>query len=362
MTEEKHRKFNVIIGNPPFQDETAKKETENKQKARTNIFQKFQEESDKIASDEVVLIYPGKRWIHRSGKGLKEFGLKQINDPHLASLTFYPNSKEVFDNVTINDGVSIVVKDMHKHEKGFTYTLIKNGKAESVNMPNPGDQLMPLNPSDIKIVNKIDKFVVDHHLSYLHKHVTPQKTFGIESSFAENHPDQVTLYTGQDYDKSKYIKLFTNNQASSTGRATWFIVNRNVIKKNISLIDKYKVVVSSVNPGGQRRDNQLEIMPAGTAFGRARVALRSFDTLKEAENFKKYVASYFIRYTFLMTDEALSSVAKRVPDLNDYSDNNQYLDFSKAIDPQLTELMNISAEEFRYMKEKVINFRKGDKK
>lgn len=362
MTEEKHRKFDVIIGNPPYQDETAKKETKNKQKARTNIFQKFQEESDKVANDDVVLIYPGKRWIHRSGKGLKEFGLKQINDPHLASLIFYPNAKDVFDNVTINDGVSIVVKDMHKREKGFKYTFIQNGHDESINMPNPGDQLMPLNPNDIRIVNKIDKFVADHHLSYLHKYVTPQKTFGIESSFAENHPDLVTLYTGQNYDKYKYIKLFTNDKASSAGRTTWFIANRDVIKKNVDLIDKYKVVVSSVNPGGQRRDNQLEIMPAGTAFGRARVALRSFDTLKEAENFKKYVASYFIRYAFLMTDEALSSVAKRVPDLNDYSDNNLYLDFDKEIDPQLTKLMNISAEEFQYMKEKVINFRKGDKK
>ena len=361
MTEEKHRKFSVIIGNPPFQEETAKKETKNGQKARTNLFQKFQEESDKIASDEVVLIYPGKRWLHRSGKGLKEFGLKQINDPRLTSLTFYPNANEVFDNVNLSDGVTIVVKDMHKREKGFKYTLIQNGHAESINMPNPGDQLMPLNPKDIRIVNKIDRFVTTHHLSYLHQYVTPQKVFGIESSFAEDHPDRVTPYTGQDYDKSKYIKLFTNDKAGKAGRATWFIAKRDVIKKSVDLIDKYKVAVSSANAGGQKRDNQLEIMPAGTAFGRARVALRSFDTLKEAENFKKYVASYFIRYTFLMTDEALSSVAKRVPDLNDYSDNNQYLDFSKAIDPQLTELMNISAEEFRYMKEKVINFRKGDK-
>lgn len=362
MTEEKHRKFNVIIGNPPFQEETAKKETKNGQKARTNLFQKFQEESDKIASDEVVLIYPGKRWIHRSGKGLKEFGLKQINDPHLASLIFYPNAKDVFDNVTINDGVSIVVKDMHKREKGFKYTFIQNGHAESINMPNPSDQLMPLDPKDIKIVNNIDDFVSNNKLQYLHDTVLPRSLFNIESSFAEDHPDQVTPYTGQDYDKSKYIKLFTNDKAGKAGRATWFIAKRDVIKKSVDLIDKYKVVVSSASAGGQKRDNQLEIMPAGTAFGRVRVALRSFDTLKEAENFKKYVASYFIRYAFLMTDEALSSLAKRVPDLNDYSDNNQYLDFSKAIDPQLTELMNISTEEFQYMKEKVINFRKGDKK
>lgn len=362
MTEEKHRKFSVIIGNPPYQEETSGVSEKNGQKSVKNIFQYFQEDANKVANDIVTLIYPGGRWIHRFGKGMAEFGLKQINDVHLKQVEFYPDSNEVFDNVAIADGITIVTMDFSKKEPGFIYKYTQNGKSEIIHMKNPGDQLMPLDPKDIKIVNNIDDFVSNNKLQYLHDAVLPRSLFNIESSFAEDHPDQVIPYTGQDYNKSKYIKLFTNDKAGKAGRATWFVAKRDVIKKNTEFIDKYKVVVSSANAGGQKRDNQLEIMPAGTAFGRARVALRSFDTLKEAENFKKYVASYFIRYTFLMTDEALSSLAKRVPDLNDYSDNSQYLDFNKEIDPQLTKLMDISTEEFQYMKEKVINFRKGDKK
>lgn len=364
MTEEenkKHRKFDVIIGNPPYQEETAKKKTKNGQKTRTNIFQHFQEEADKIAQDSVVLIYPGKRWLHRSGKGLKKFGLDQINDPHLSALTFYPNATEVFENVNISDGITIVTKDMRKEKPGFTYTFIKGNHKESIKMSAPGNQLILLDPQDAKVMDKIDRFVKKNKLDYLHEHITPRTLFGIESNFAQENPDKVELFNGQKYDKSKYIKLFTNDKAGKAGRATWFLALRNVIDKNSDLVDKYKVVVSSANAGGQKRDNQLEIMPAGTAFGRSRVALRVFNTLKEAQNFKKYVASYFIRYTFLMTNEDLSSLAKRVPDFINYSDNNQYLNFNGDIDSQLSKLMNITTEEFEYMKNRVINFRKDEK-
>lgn len=72
-------KFDVVIGNPPYQEVVAKKETNNGQKRVANIFQYFQELSDNLG-ECVSLIYPGKRWIHRSGKGMSKFGLQQINE------------------------------------------------------------------------------------------------------------------------------------------------------------------------------------------------------------------------------------------------------------------------------------------
>ena len=79
-----------------------------------------------------------------------------------------------------------------------------------------------------------------------------------------------------------------------------------------------------------------------------------------AQNFYKYVKSYFIRYAFLLTDEALTSLGKEVPDIGDYTDNNGVLDFSKNIDDQLCEIFRISSDEFIYMKKRVDNLR-GDK-
>ncbi len=117
------------------------------------------------------------------------------------------------------------------------------------------------------------------------------------------------------------------------------------------------MVVSSANAGGQKRDNQISIMDNHSAFGRSRVALRSFDTLNEAENFMKYAESKVIKYTFLLTDEALSSLAKWVPDVLDYTNNNNLIDFTQDIDKQLCNLIGFGQEEFKYINDRVNSIR-----
>lgn len=108
-------KFDFIIGNPPYQEETVQEVSKtNGQAPRKNIFHYYQIGADKLAGEAAVLIYPAGRWIHRSGKGMEEFGLQQINDPKLKKVIFYPDSSEVFSGVAIADGVGIVIKDMKK--------------------------------------------------------------------------------------------------------------------------------------------------------------------------------------------------------------------------------------------------------
>lgn len=217
---------------------------------------------------------------------------------------------------------------------------------------------MPLDPNDIKKTEKVADFVTKNNFTYLHDSVLSQKLFGVESSFVEENPDKVYPFS-EEFDKSKYIKLYTNNKAGKAGRATWFLADKDVIKKNKQYINEWQVVVSSANAGGQKRDNQLAIMDNHSAFGRARVALKSFTNEKEAINFKNYVSSYVIRYTFLMTDESLTSLAKWVPDISNYSDENQYIDFKKNIDEQLCDLIGFDDRDFEYIKHKVNTFREG---
>ena len=88
------RKWSVILGNPPYQLETENVSLTNGQKRRKNIFQHFQTEADKIAEDYSVLIYPGGRWIHQSGKGVEQFGADLINDKTLSTLLYYPEAKD----------------------------------------------------------------------------------------------------------------------------------------------------------------------------------------------------------------------------------------------------------------------------
>lgn len=352
-------KFDVVIGNPPYQETIAKKESDNGQKRVTNIFQHFQLLANNLASEYTSLIYPGGRWIHRSGKGMEGFGLEQINDPKLEKLIFYPDANEVFQGVAIADGISIVMKNQNKTTRGFEYEWINRDTHKSIHVDNPGEKLIQLNPDDMPIADKIDKFVESHDLDFVgNSPVINQKLFRIESDFAEVNPDKVRLLNSDDdFNPDTEIKLLTNDKAGKAGRATWFAADKNVITTNAHLVLEWQVTVSSANAGGQKRDNQIGIVDNHSAFGRSRLALKTFATQQEAKNFLKYATSYVIRYAFLLTDEALSSLGQEVPDIIDYSDSNNLIDFSEDVDSQLAKLLGITDSEFEYIVERVNSIR-----
>ena len=187
----------------------------------------------------------------------------------------------------------------------------------------------------------------------------PRSLFGIESNFVESNPKAVKeLESTNEIDYSIEIKLFTNDKAGKMGRAKWYVANKNVIPlDNQKYIDQWQVVVSSANAGGQKRDNQVSIVDNHSAFGRSRVALGSFATESEANNFFSYVQTHFARFMFLMTDESLSSLGKRVPDLMDYSNNNKFINFSKYLNEQLYIMFNLSSDEINFIETTIKSMR-----
>lgn len=353
--EEKEMKFDAVVGNPPYQLEVAKKVSEtNGQARRKSIFHYFQMVADKISNGYTSLIYPGGRWIHRSGKGMEEFGLNQINDPHLAKVDFYPESSEIFSSVAIADGISIVFKDVKKTSSGFRYVYHKGEELVGVDVGNPGDALIPLNPADASILEKVGSVTCRKELSSLNETLLSQKFFGVESDFVEKNPKLVKEYDGKSLvDFGVCAKLFTNDKAGKAGRSRWYVVKRKDIPDNAEHVDDWKVVVSSANAGGQKRDWQLEIFDNHSAFGRSRLGLKSFKTRVEAENFYVYCKTYLVRFLFLMTDESLTSLGKRVPDLGDYTKANKLIDFSKDLNAQLYKLFGLSKSEIKYVEKTV---------
>ena len=348
----KEMKFDAVVGNPPYQEETAKQQSKtNGQAVRTNIFHYFQLAADQLSEGVTSLIYPGARWIHRSGKGMSQFGLNQINDKYLEKIVFFPDSSDIFSSVSIPDGLSIVFKNKKHRGNSFDYVYSLNGIQEYISIEYPGEELLALDPKNEAIVNRVKNYVLSNNLRYLNERILPRSLFNIESTFVEENPSMVKEYTeGMSFDTSKYIKLFTNDKSGSAGRSKWFIVPKETIKQNHSYINEWQVVVSSAHGGGQEgRDNQIEIVDNNSAFGRARVALGSFKTQEEATNFFNYCNTILIRFMFLMTDEALTSLGKKVPDILDYTDDNGILDFSKDLNKQLYELVGLSDSEIAYI-------------
>ena len=145
----------------------------------------------------------------------------------------------------------------------------------------------------------------------------------------------------------------TNDKPGPAGRTKWFVVDKELVNQNANYISEWQVVVSSAHPGGQEgRNNQLAIVDNHSAFGRARVALKSFKNVLDAENFTKYINCKFVKYAMLLTDEALSSLAKYVPDMLNYNENG-IIDYSKNIDEQLYSLIGLTNEEIQYLESKI---------
>ena len=350
-------KFNAIVGNPPYQEVVDQKESTNGQKVSISIFQYFQTISEKIGK-YTALIYPGSRWIHRSGKGLEKFGLAQMNDPHLALLEFFPCSKDIFKDVAIADGLSIVLKNMEKNECGFTYKYSVGGKTITIQANNPGNDMFSLNPQDNEIIKRLDNAIKS--FGCLHDSILPRNLFSIESDFVEKNPSLVKEFNDGDYyNPETEIKLFTNDKAGKSGRARWYIADKNVITSGSEYLNKWKVIVSSANAGGQKRSNQIAIVDNHSAFGRSRVALKTFATEKEAQNFFRYATSEIIRFAFLLTDESLTSLAKKIPDLLDYSDRNGVIDYSDDINTQLYTLFGIDDKNRQHI-QKILASKKSD--
>ena len=63
-----------------------------------------------------------------------------------------------------------------------------------------------------------------------------------------------------------------------------------------------------------------------------------------------YATSEIIRFAFLLTDESLTSLAKKVPDLLDYSDSNALINFENDIDEQLYNLFHINEKNQLYVR------------
>lgn len=229
---------------------------------------------------------------------------------------------------------------MEKNECGFTYKYSVDGKVITIQANNPGNDMFSLNPQDNEIIKRLDNAIKS--FGCLHDSILPRNLFSIESDFVEKNPSLVKEYNDGDYyNPETEIKLFTNDKSGKSGRARWYIADKNVITSGSEYLNKWKVIVSSANAGGQKRSNQIAIVDNHSAFGRSRVALKTFATEKEAQNFFRYATSEIIRFAFLLTDESLTSLAKKVPDLLDYSDRNGVIDYSDNINTQLYTLFGI---------------------
>jgi len=150
----KNMKFDVIIGNPPYQLNVGN-EGGNKASSLA-IYDFFVDKALDLNPTYITMIIPS-RWMTASAKGItSEWIEKMINDKRIKEVHDFLNSEECFDNVAIRGGVNYFLWDKNYNGKCNFYQH-SNGEVKYnsmyLNYKNSG--IVIREKSAISILNKV---------------------------------------------------------------------------------------------------------------------------------------------------------------------------------------------------------------
>ncbi len=289
-------KFDVIIGNPPYQ----LKDGGNKSSA-TPLYNKFVEQAKKLKPHYLSMIIPS-RWFG-GGKGLDEFRAETLNDNHFRVIVDYEDANDCFPGVDIAGGVCYFLWDRDKSGSCHVYSISNGRTVESTRKLNEFNVFIR-HAEALSIIRKI-QLLQEPVLSDV---VSSRKPFGLATTDRPLPYGELTLHwqNGEGpYPKSEI----------SIGK---------------EMIDKWNVITSYAgydhagNPGkdGKRKVfNKIEILPPETICNETYLVIDSFDSEEEAKNMVTYMKTLFFRFLVaqLMFSHHITKTAYQFVPLQDFS-------------------------------------------
>ncbi|QIW16082.1 restriction endonuclease [Pasteurellaceae bacterium RH1A] len=325
-------KFDVIIGNPPYQLDDGGAGA-----SAAPIYHYFIEQAKKLNPNYLVMITPS-RWF-AGGKGLDKFRDEMLADKRIKQIHDFPNSKDCFENVEIKGGVNYFLwqNDYQGDCEVFTYENKECISQAKRPLKEEGIDVFIRYNQAISILRKVQKFN-EPSFSEL---ISGAKPFGLRTFF-KGSPKPYK-------DRLDNVFLFQNKGSS--------YVTLDDIPKGREWIFRHKVIVPYAVGTGDGKTDKVNPIYAGlnTACTETYLVIGPFDNEDICQNVMSYIETKFLHFMLTLkknTQHATRRAYEFVP----------MQDFSKPwTDAELYVKYGLSKQEIEFIESMIRPMDSGEK-
>jgi hypothetical protein len=339
------KKFDVVIGNPPYQEEAQGEGTRD-----TPVYHEFMDAAYEVGT-KAVLITPA-RFLFNAGFTPKAWNEKMLADPHLTVPIYVRDSSELFPGTKIRAGIAVTYRDAEREGEPIeTFTAYEslNTILHKVRKAR-GASLEALGITASRSYRYTDKLYGDY------PDALDLRPEGNTALINTNAFEQFSFlyYVDKPNDGHEYTQLLGVIKNKRNRR--WI---RSDYVTGPESFDKYKVALPAAN-----ENNRLgwmaapEVVEPHVGVTQTFLTIGAFDTEAEAQACLKYVKTKFARamlYVLKVTQHNPRSTWKFVP-AQDFSTSSG-IDWTVSIpeiDAQLYARYDLDDDEIAFLNSEIV--------